>query len=384
MPIPNPIPFQLTKEPIYDHCFSGDRKFVAITKQNTAEIYDLSNNKPKLVTVLEGHDKTITAIDIAPDGKIVTCSQDRNAIVWNKISGTGASATYKSTLVLLRINRAATVARWSPNGLKFAVGSSDRIIAVCYFEPENDWWVSKHIKKPLKSTILSLDWHENNVLLSCGSADGHVRVFSGFIKSVDEKPAPTVWGDRLPFQTLCGDYFLNGSWIHDVKFSTNGEFLAFVSHDSSINILYPSKNGQEISIPDKFYQVKTSFLPFKSLIFINNSKIITAGNDCYPVVFEGNENSGWNFTTSIDDPIAKKQPTKVITNEDDEELNQRDALNMFRQMDLKGSSSQEHSGLLPTIHQNSITKIRPYSYNGQNVAKISTSGNDGKIVIFDV
>ena len=37
---------------------------------------------------------------------------------------------------------------------KFAVGSGARLIAVCYFEVDNDWWVSKHIKKPIRSTVL--------------------------------------------------------------------------------------------------------------------------------------------------------------------------------------------------------------------------------------
>jgi actin related protein 2/3 complex subunit 1A/1B len=37
---------------------------------------------------------------------------------------------------------------------KFAVGSGARLISVCYFEKENDWWVSKHIKKPIRSTVV--------------------------------------------------------------------------------------------------------------------------------------------------------------------------------------------------------------------------------------
>lgn len=54
---------------------------------------------------------------------------------------------------------------------KFAVGSGARLISVCYFEQENNWWVSKHIKKPIRSTITTLDWHPNNILLATGAAD---------------------------------------------------------------------------------------------------------------------------------------------------------------------------------------------------------------------
>ena len=46
------------------------------------------------------------------ENRIVTCSQDRNAYVWSL----GADGKWKPTLVLLRITRAATHVKWSPNG----------------------------------------------------------------------------------------------------------------------------------------------------------------------------------------------------------------------------------------------------------------------------
>uniref|UniRef100_A0A4W5LLI0 Actin related protein 2/3 complex, subunit 1A n=1 Tax=Hucho hucho TaxID=62062 RepID=A0A4W5LLI0_9TELE len=110
-------------------------------------------------------------IDWAPKSdRIVTCGADRNAYVWSLKDG-----VWKPTLVILRINRAATFVKWSPLENKFAVGSGARLISVCYFESDNDWWVSKHIKKPIRSTILSLDWHPNNVLLAAGSCDFKCR-----------------------------------------------------------------------------------------------------------------------------------------------------------------------------------------------------------------
>lgn len=62
-----------------------------------------------------------------------------------------------------------------------------RAIAICSFDPENNWWVSKLLKKPIRSTVLSLDWHPNNVLLAAGSADMKARVFSAYIKEVDDR-----------------------------------------------------------------------------------------------------------------------------------------------------------------------------------------------------
>jgi actin related protein 2/3 complex subunit 1A/1B len=154
----SPEVHHLFHAPIADHSFSADRNSLAVTRANNVELYSKQGNQFRLQDELRGHDKLITGVDIAPNsGRIVTCSQDRNAYVWEP----SQSGEWKPTLVLLRINRAATCVRWCPNESKFAVGSGARIIAVCYFEEENDWWVSKHLKKPLRSTVTSVAWHPN-------------------------------------------------------------------------------------------------------------------------------------------------------------------------------------------------------------------------------
>lgn len=64
---------------------------------------------------------------------------------------------------------------------------SVRVIAVCSFDSENNWWVAKHIKKPIRSTVLSIDWHPNNILIAAGSADMKARVFSAWIKDIEPR-----------------------------------------------------------------------------------------------------------------------------------------------------------------------------------------------------
>lgn len=188
-------------------------------------------------------------------------------------------------MVLLRINRAATFVRWSPSEKKFAVGSGARVIAVCYFEEENDWWISKHLKKPIRSTITSLAWHPNSVLLAAGSTDSHARVFSGYVKGIDERPESSAWGERLPFNTVCGEYMNDSAgWIHDVAFSPTGDVLAFVSHDSSVTIVYPSAPDQP---PQAMINVSTQMLPLTSLIWHGESEIIAAGHVRYPLFVSG-------------------------------------------------------------------------------------------------
>jgi len=232
---------------------------------------------------------------------------------------------------------------------------------------ENDWWVSKHLKKPIRSTITSVAWHPNSVLLAAGSTDGHARVLSSFIKGVDSRPDPSVWGERLPFNTVCGE-FMNSTagWVHDCAFSPSGDVLAFVSHDSSVTVVYPSGVDQP---PKAVISVATQLLPFSSLIWTKENEIVAAGYDCEVFRLQGNE-GGWQLAGSIEE--AGRDGAADVGEES--------ARNMFRQMDLKGKVKDDTK--LKTTHQNTINTIRAYAGSGSNVNQFSTSGVDGRIVVW--
>lgn len=230
------------------------------------------------------------------------------------------------------------------------------MIAVCYFEEENNWWVSKHLKKPIRSTITSVAWHPNSVLLAAGCTDAHARVFSGFIKGIDQKPEASVWGERLPFNTVCGEFLNNSAgWVHSVAFSPSGDNLAFAAHDSSITVVYPTAPDQP---PRAVLSISTQLLPFKSLLWKSEDEIIAAGYDCEAFQFKGNEN-GWQLTGTVE---SKSQAGAGAQKEES-------ALNMFRQMDLKGKVKDDTQ--LKTIHQNTVNTIRPYQSSGGRVTKFS-------------
>lgn len=90
---------------------------------------------------------------------------------------------------------------------KFAVGSGDKIISVCYFESNNDWWLSKHIKRPLRSTVTAIDWHPDNKTLVSGSTDYKVRIFSAYIKGVEDVPnLPGPWKANTTLGVLLAEF----------------------------------------------------------------------------------------------------------------------------------------------------------------------------------
>ncbi|XP_073402778.1 actin-related protein 2/3 complex subunit 1A [Dendrobates tinctorius] len=352
---------QFLLEPISCHAWNKDRTQIALSPNNhEVHIYKQNGNQWVKVHELKEHNGHITGIDWAPKSdRIVTCGADRNAYVWSQKDG-----VWKPTLVILRINRAATFVKWSPSENKFAVGSGARLISVCYFESENDWWVSKHIKKPIRSTVLSLDWHPNNVLLAAGSCDFKTRVFSAYIKEVDEKPASTPWGSKMPFGQLMSEFggAASGGWVHSVSFSDSGNRLAWVSHDSIVSVVDASKN---MSVS----QLKTELLPLLSVIFVSENSVIAAGHDCCPMLFTYDDHGSLTFVSKLD--IPKQSTQRNIS-----------AMERFRNMD-KRATTEDRNTTLETLHQNSITQVSIYDGDKSDCRKFCTTGIDGAMTIWD-
>ena len=73
-----------------------------------------------------------------------------------------------------------------------------------------DWHPNNVLLASGFAIFFSLDWHPNNVLLASGSSDFKARVFSAYIKEVDEKPAATSWGKKMTFGNLMAEYSNGG------------------------------------------------------------------------------------------------------------------------------------------------------------------------------
>merc|ERR1712212_581275 len=266
--------FHLSDKPVSCHSFNKDRTKVAISpNDHTIQIFAKNKAKWELETTLTEHHQAVNGIDWAPESnRIVSCGADRNAYVWVEQDG-----KWKPTLVILRINRAATYVKWSPKEDKFAVASGARLISICYFEGENNWWVSKHIKKPIRSTVLSVDWHPNNVLLAASSTDFKSRVFSTYIKEIESKPEATPWGKKMPFGALMAEYSNGGGgWVHCVAFSPSGNKIGWVAHDSSISVA--CAGSTEVSV------LKLKDLPLLSCVWLSENTLVSAGHSFNPEV----------------------------------------------------------------------------------------------------
>ncbi|VDN27903.1 unnamed protein product [Gongylonema pulchrum] len=283
--------------------------------------------------LLAEHDLPITGLDWAPKtNRIVSCAQDKNAFVW-----TFDGSHWKPELVILRMHRAATCIKWSPYENKFAVGSGSKLVSVCFYEKEDDWWICKQIKKSIHSTVLCIDWHPNNVLLAVGACDFKARVFSAYVKEVDEKPSPNPWGSKMPFGALMCEVKCP-AWVHHVAFSPSGCRMAYVSHDSTIAVIDTNRSLNDAVI------LHTIYLPFTSV--------------------------RW-FVTKLDVPSEHKSS------------NINSAMQKFRNID-RNAAGEAVDVRLRTLHQNAITEILPHSGRYDNVQKFSTCAIDGVIALWDL
>ena len=228
-------------------------------------------------------------------------------------------------------------------------------------------WVCKHIKKPIRSTVLSLDWHPNNVLLAAGSCDFKCRIFSAYIKEVEERPAPTPWGSKMPFGELMFESSSSCGWVHGVCFSASGSRVAWVSHDSTVCLVDADKKMAVATLASET-------LPLLAVTFITENSLVAAGHDCFPVLFTyDNAAVTLSFGGRLDVPKQSSQRGMA-------------ARERFQNLDKKASSEggAATGAGLDSLHKNSINQISVLIGGKAKCSQFCTTGMDGGMSIWDV
>lgn len=361
------------------HAWSPDRKRIAVC-ENTEFVYIYSNaDKPYENWVkehtLKGHDLLVTAIDwSAANGKIVTCSHDRNAFVW-----TLEGKEWMPSLSILRINRAALSVKWSPDGTKFAVASGAKVVPVCHYEKANDWWISKMIKKH-KSTVLDVAWHPNSQLVATASCDFKCRVFSAYIPEVKggNPSTRTMLGDvtTTAFGDLLAEFDSSNGWVESCAWSPSGQKLAFTGHDSSLSVVqFPESSGG--SRPT-CQTIKGNSLPNITVLFLSDNVLIGGGHDRNPHIYQSDSKGYWTLLGMADSKSGSSSPKAKASS------GFSSARDKFKQMVTRGQESDSASAAMWTKHTNAITCMKPYG-DGTWKSKtdsFTTSGMDGRIVVW--
>ncbi|XP_010940653.1 actin-related protein 2/3 complex subunit 1B [Elaeis guineensis] len=353
------------------HAWSPDRTMVAFCPNNNElHIYKFIKDRWEKLHVLYKHDQIISGIDWSMrSNKIVTVSHDRNSYVWNQ-----EASEWVPTLVILRLNRAALCVQWSPKENKFAVGSGAKTVCVCYYEQENNWWVSKLIRKKHNSSVTGVAWHPNNILLATTSTDGKCRVFSTFIKGVDPRDSGASSSNELKFGEQIAQLDLSFTWAFGVKWSPNGNTLAYAGHNSMIYFIEDvesSPSAQTVAFRD---------LPLRDVLFVSERMLIGVGFDCNPLVFAADETGLWSFVKFLDEKKTAQSSSKYGSQFSE-------AFGKLYGQSKHGASNDAVEPSRPRggVHENCITCIVPLRKGGETVVKrFSTSGLDGKLAIWEL
>lgn len=375
MPVETKDGYHWLAPTITAHAWSPDRKMLALCP-NTREVWIYSGcdnsdaSKWTRKWVLKEHEMVVSGIDWSPvTNKIVTCSHDRNAFVWTLDA---AGAKWDPCIAILRIERAALRAAWAPDGNKFAVSSGHKVVPVCHFEEENNWWVSDHIKKH-KSTVLSIAWHPNSQIVATASTDFKCRVFSAFVEEVDKGM------DAGPFaaQGDLGELLLEldgcRGWVTDVAWSPTGTRLAYAGHDSSIAVVHFAADPAE---PPAMQVLQVRGLPHSCLSFLSEDSLVAAGHDFNPALFALGGGGEWAFVENVD----KKKEAATAAKSSAFAASRA----MFASKAKTGTSDGGGSASVWTKHQGAITDLQPYSAPGGSVSAFSTVGTDGRLVVWDL
>ena len=362
----------LSPKGISCHAWNRDRSQVAICpNSNVIEIYEVSSWK--LLFSLKEHDLLVSGIDWdGVNNRIVSCSHDRNAFVWTyQPSSNGEPSVWKPALVILRLDRAAMDVKWDLQGTRFAVGSCSKVIPVCTYDAENDWWVSRHIKKKIKSTVTCVAFHpKNSQVLAAGSSDFKCRVFSTYSADVDGSEVTDVKSAPFNSPVEFGDMYCEFSalgWVNAIAWSPSGDILSFTSHDSTIHFINVASESHAVPQTIKFPD-----LPLQCLLFTSESVLLGGGHDFNLTVYESH-GSTWSFKQKLD---QKKETADTVVSAGGSTGGIGAARALFQSKTKTGQDSKAEGDTLWTKHENAITGM---SLGEESVL---TSSLDGKIVIW--
>lgn len=358
------------------HAFNKDGTAIALSP-NSNEIFiyetkgDHDFHKWEKKHVLTEHAGHVCSIDWCHStNQIVTCGHDRNAYVWTYKED---SHKWEPELVILRINRAATQVKWSPQGNKFAVTSGMKSVPVCNYDPANRWWVSKMIKKH-KSTVLSVAWSPSNKLIVTGSSDNKCRIFSAYLNKIDsdaEDSLTAIFPDQHKFGELLAEFDQAKAWVHSVAWSPSGNRIAFAGHGSTLHFVQLGSGGAH-----NVHPVFLKGLPFLDIKYMSEVCLIGVGYDYNPTVFHSasETETAWEYCDVLDkgDKVQKKATSDSLF---------ANARTRFMESTDKGLQADQkvHETILTTKHQNTICNFWIHSPK-----LISTAALDGHIYFWDL
>jgi actin related protein 2/3 complex subunit 1A/1B len=159
----------------------------------------------------------------------------------------------------------------------------------------------------------------------------------------------------------------SGGWVHDVSFSHDGTKLAWAGHDSTMSVL-DGDSGLVTTL-------RTAFLPFLTLLWVNPTTIVAAGHQLTPMMFQ---------VTKPGESLLLQCIGKVQQSEQRKEHGGISAMRKFQSLDRHNRVINEEEVELVSQHQNAVTALKIHTGSKENALKISSSSIDGQVIVWDL
>ena len=137
-----------------------------------------------------------------------------------------------------------------------------------------------------------------------------------------------------------------------------------LGHDSTVTIM-DTYSGTPVVL-------KLRELPLCDLVFVNENTVVGAGHNNFPRTFIKN-GEDWSVGKNLDEQKAATAQKTTGT---------RAAFEKFKTTDTTGVATVQSK--LNTKHQNYVNSIQGCAGSAGNFSKVSTTGLDGKLVLWDL
>jgi len=226
--------------------------------------------------------------------------------------------------------------------------------------------------------VLCCAFHPSNgQLLATGSSDFKCRIFSTFTSEVDNEVNPGPFTSTIgPLEFGEAYVELNAlGWVHAVAWSPSGNVIAYTSHDSSVHFANLTEGAEPV-----VKTVRLNDLPFTSVLFLNEGLVLGAGYDFNASLIAFSKSTGkWSFHSRLDRESDSAASADAV-----EASAVSKARELFKSKSRTGQDARADSDTLKTKHERPITCLRNSSQNNGKITSVSTSGLDGKLIVWNL
>lgn len=284
--------------------FNKDYSMCALSKSDkTIYIYKVGKFEDfktwTLQQTLDAHTQYISGLDwSAKSNRILSCSYDKAAIIWDN-----ANNTWTPNYLVATTKLGYLFASWNDRGDKLITGTSEKKLFMGFFNATSGWWTGKNIKVH-KSSVICAKIDPTSLFVISGSTDLKVYVTSCYEPTVDKQYL------TKETQSLAQDLgtpvfkFDCTSWVNCVTWTPSGNLGFAASQNSNLVIVDYKKNKKEI--------IMLSHAPFQYLFPLNDTSFYGIGYDKEIYFYEKGAKS-WELKKKVtQDPNNIKENTHII------------------------------------------------------------------------